>query len=135
MATTDEHDLLPLHADADATGFDKVLRGYDPRQVDDYLDRVDLALSENEARHADDNTRLLTADREIDALRGRLEQAEQRAEGRPEPASLVGKRLAAMLTLAEQESAAMRAEAQEQADQLLADARATADTEYATSLS
>lgn len=128
---TDEPDLVPLHSEAGPAGFDKVLRGYDPRQVDDYLDRVDAALSEADALHADDGERLATTERELAELRVRLEQAEQRAAGRPEPASLVGERLARMLALAEEESAAMRASAREEADQLILSARETAERDHA----
>jgi len=37
----DDEQLVPLSDDAQPSGFDVVLRGYDRRQVDDYLDRSD----------------------------------------------------------------------------------------------
>ena len=40
-------DLVPLDDDdAPQGGFRHVLRGYDPKQVEDYLDRVEVALNE-----------------------------------------------------------------------------------------
>ena len=89
---TDEPDVVPLQDAAEATGFDVVIRGYDRRQVDLYLDRVDVALTEADQRHGDDEQRAHGLQRELAGLRERLELAEARAEGKPEPASLVGER-------------------------------------------
>ncbi|MGI8537471.1 MAG: DivIVA domain-containing protein, partial [Mycobacteriales bacterium] len=51
-------DLLPLDHEQ-GVGFDVVrFGGYDRRQVDDYLDRVEVALTEADQRHADDRERL-----------------------------------------------------------------------------
>ena len=129
--SADEPDLLPLHDEAEPSSFDRALRGYDIRQVNDYLDRVEVALGEADARHTEDGERLAAQERELVALRQRLEQAEQRAAGRPEPASLVGERLARMLALAEEEAAAIREQASGEAEALLASARAAAAREQA----
>ena len=53
-----DEDLLPVTPDEQPSGFDVVLRGYDRRQVDDYLDRVEVALQEADARHAHDTARI-----------------------------------------------------------------------------
>ena len=45
MTTSDtQTDVAPQQEAVESTGFDVVLRGYDRRQVDDYLDRVEIAL-------------------------------------------------------------------------------------------
>ncbi|MDP9497621.1 MAG: DivIVA domain-containing protein, partial [Actinomycetota bacterium] len=116
---SDEQDLLPLQHDAEPVGFDVVLRGYDRHQVDDYLDRVDASLSDADARHASDGERIRGLERELGELRAELDRAQQRAEGRPEPASLVGERLTRMLALAEEEAAELRTSARRDADALL----------------
>jgi len=126
-----ESDLVPLQSDSEATGFDMVLRGYDRRQVDDYCDRVDAAMHEADQRHAEDGERLQSFEQEVAQLRTRLEQAEKRAAGQPEPASLVGERLARMLALAEEEAAALRASAREDADRMHAEAREASEREHA----
>ena len=68
---TDEPDVVPLQTEAEPTVFDKVLRGYDPRQVNDYLDRVDAALADADTRHGEDDERLTAAQGELEGLRQR----------------------------------------------------------------
>ena len=109
--------LLPLSAEEDAGGFDTVLRGYDKRQVEDYVERVEIALSEADRQHAEDGQRLAALEQEIVALRDRLADAEHRAAGLPEPSSRVAARAAEMLRLAEEE-----------ADQIVEQARSRAET-------
>ena len=67
---------MPLQTEPEPTGFDKVLRGYDPRQVDEYLDRVDAALTEADSRHAADGERLAALEADLEGLRARLQTAE-----------------------------------------------------------
>lgn len=104
--------------------------GYDPRQVEQYLDQVEVALNDAEDRHAEDGRRIAALEQQVEELTGRVGEAERRASGRPEPAALVGERLRKMLELAEEEAASIRAAARQEADALLRAAaeQATADT-------
>jgi DivIVA domain-containing protein len=111
-----DQDLVPLSDDPPPSGFDVVLRGYDRRQVDDYLDRVEVALTEADDRHAEDAHRLSALEATAADLHERLGDAERRAAGLPEAASVTGDRIAAMLRLAEEEAAAIRTAAREEAD-------------------
>jgi DivIVA domain-containing protein len=127
---TDEQ-LVPLSDEEQPSGFDVVLRGYDRRQVDDYLDRVEAALNDADARHADDAQRLTALEQQVTELHERLVDAERRAEGRPEPVPVSGDRIATMLRLADEEAAAMRAAAVADAQQIVADAQVRAGQESA----
>lgn len=128
----DDDQLVPLADEQQQpSGFDVVLRGYDRRQVDDYLDRVEAALNEADARHAEDAQRLTALEQQVVDLHDRLVDAERRAEGRPEPAPVAGDRIAAMLRLADEEAAAMRGAAQTEAQQIIADAQLRAGQESA----
>lgn len=111
-----DEDLLPLAADEqEAHGFDVVLRGYDRRQVEDYVERVEVALSDADRLHEADGVRLVALEQEVAALQARLVEAERRAAGLPEPASQLGERMATMLRLAEEEAEQIVAQAQERA--------------------
>jgi DivIVA domain-containing protein len=127
----DDDQLVPLTDDDQPSGFDVVLRGYDRRQVDDYLDRVEAALNEADARHADDAGRLAALESQVTDMHERLADAERRAAGRPEPAPLAGDRIAAMLRLADEEAAAMRAAAADEAERIVAEAQLRAGQESA----
>lgn len=125
-------DLVPLtSADDESTPgeFRRVVRGYDPKQVEDYLDRVELALNEADERHAEDSRRVAALEQQVGQLTARLTEAERRAAGRPEPASLLGERMATMLKLAEEEAAAIRDGARKEADALLKAAKEQAAAE------
>jgi DivIVA domain-containing protein len=131
MTSETMDDLVPLSDDEpQQNGFRHVLRGYDPRQVEEYLDRVEAALNDADERHAEDGRRVAALEQQVGELTARLGEAERRASGRPEPAALVGERLRAMLELAEQEAAEIRASARQEADALLgaAQEQAAADT-------
>lgn len=110
-----DHELLPLSDEQEATGFDVVLRGYDRRQVEDYVERVEVAMVDAERQHAEDGERLALLEQEVAALQSRLDDAEKRAAGLPEPASRIGERLATMLRLAEEEAEQLVAQARERA--------------------
>ncbi|MCW2599852.1 MAG: hypothetical protein JWM02_1681 [Frankiales bacterium] len=110
-----DDDLLPLPTEQETTGFDVVLRGYDRRQVEDYVQRVEVALSEADRQIADDGERLAALEVEVASLHSRVVEAEQVAAGLPEPASRVGERLATMLRLAEEEAEQIVTQAQERA--------------------
>lgn len=110
-----DDDLLPLSDEQEAAGFDVVLRGYDRRQVEDYVERVEIALADAERQHAEDGERLTVVEHEMSALQSRLVEAEQRAAGLPEPASRIGERLTTMLRLAEEEAEQLVTQARERA--------------------
>ncbi|HUR14891.1 MAG TPA: hypothetical protein VM097_10415 [Mycobacteriales bacterium] len=95
---------LVLMEDGGGSGFDVVLRGYDRRQVEDYVHRVELTLGDADRVHQEDGDRILALEEELAQARLALGEAERRAEGLPEPASLVGERIATMLRLAEEEA-------------------------------
>ncbi|MBK5307183.1 MAG: DivIVA domain-containing protein [Frankiaceae bacterium] len=127
----DDDQLVPLSDDDQPNGFDVVLRGYDRRQVDDYLDRVETALNEADARHAEDAGRLAALESQVTDMHERLADAERRAAGRPEPAPVAGDRIAAMLRLAEEEAESMRTAATDEAERIVADAQLRAGLESA----
>lgn len=127
-------ELVPMHDDQPTEDFAVVMRGYDRRQVDDYAYRVDLALNEADSRHAEDGARIGAMETELGELRERLTDAEQRAEGRPEPITLIGERVATILRLAEEEAVDARQQGAEQAAELLAEAKRQADREHAERL-
>jgi len=89
---------------ADSAGFDLAFRGYDRRQVEDYVERVEIALSDADRQHQQAVERLTAVELELAALRLELGDAERKAAGLPEPSSRVGERLLEMLRLAEQEA-------------------------------
>jgi DivIVA domain-containing protein len=122
-----DQDLVPLSDDPPPSGFDVVLRGYDRRQVDDYLDRVEVALTEADERHAEDAHRLAALEATAADLLERLVEPERRAAGLPEPASVAGDRISAMLRLAEEEAEAIRTAAREAADSATAARNAELD--------
>src|SRR3954471_7583471 len=127
----DDEQLVPLADDDQPSGFDVVLRGYDRRQVDDYLDRVEAALNDADARHADDAGRLAALESQVTDMHERLADAERRAGGRPEPAPGAGARMAGMRRLADEEAAAIRAAAAEDAERIVAEAQVRAGQESA----
>lgn len=119
-------ELVPLTGAA--AGFDLALRGYDRRQVDltvgrleDRLGQLESVLDASERQIsalADDNSR----------LRADLQAAHERlARGGAPTRAELGERMATMLRLAEEEAAALRSQAQAQAATVRADAEAAAD--------
>ena len=120
-------DLVPMEG-SEPVGFDVVrFGGYDRRQVDDYLDRIDEHINGLDARHAHDTARVTALQGELEELRTRLDDAEARAAGQPEPASRLTARLAEMLRLAEEEAAAIRAGAQAEAERVMTSATQQAE--------
>lgn len=110
-----EDDLLPLQGDHEAAGFDVVLRGYDRHQVEDYIERVELALGEADRAHREDGERLAALEEELRAAKVALSDLERRAAGMPEPLSNVGERVATILRLAEEEADEVVAHARDRA--------------------
>lgn len=113
--------LLPLSDVEDAGGFDTVLRGYDKRQVEDYVERVEIALGDADRQHAEDGQRLAALEHELTQLRERLADAEARAAGLPEPSSRVTARAAEILRLAEEEADQIVEQARSRAEHAVAD--------------
>lgn len=107
-----EPDLLPMTATPALPTFDLALRGYDRRQVDEYLDRIehDLAVAQADrdaasARIAASEKRLKVLDSELEAVREQLTES-----ARPTYAGL-GKRVEQLLSIAEEEAERLRADA------------------------
>ena len=116
-----------MHDEEEAGGFDKVLRGYDVRQVDDYVERVEIALGDADRRHLEDGQRLAALEQEIALLHERLADAEHRAAGLPEPSSRVAARAAEILRLAEEEAEQIVGQARDRAESAVADKTAELD--------
>jgi len=122
-----DNDLVPLHDEQEPSGFDVVLRGYDRRQVEDYVERVDLALAAADRQHGEDSDRMVTLENQVLSLRSAAAESEQRAAGLPEPASRLTERLATMLRLAEEEAEQIVEQAREQASRTMAERTAELD--------
>ena len=76
--TSVSDDLVPMEG-SEPVGFDVVrFGGYDRRQVDDYLDRIDEHINGLDARHAHDTARITALQGELEELRERLDDAEER---------------------------------------------------------
>ncbi len=102
--------------------FSEKFRGYDPDQVDDFLERVGAALSESQARAADLEHRVRELERQLDEAPART----------PEPVAQLSddeeiEQATRTLMLAKRTAEAAISEARAEANQLLADARATAE--------
>ena len=129
MAAEDQStELLPL-LDSDEPFFDVTMRGYDKRQVDDYVSRAAVQLAELTAARdaalatsADRAAQLASREAQIESLRA---QAAKRTETL-DPA-LVTDRIREMLQLATEEAAQTRRTAEIEAERVLAEARADAE--------
>jgi len=106
-------DLVPLD-DGDTADFDVALRGYNKQQVDDYVYRLELTLTDADQRHAEDGEKLSALQSRVQDVEEQLAETVRRAEGQPEPASRLMGRLAQMLALAEAEAATLREGAQQE---------------------
>jgi cell division septum initiation protein DivIVA len=129
MAAEDQStELLPL-LDSDEPFFDVTMRGYDKRQVDDYVSRAAVQIAELTATRdaalatsADRAAQLASREAQIESLRA---QAAKRTETL-DPA-LVTDRIREMLQLATEEAAQTRRTAEVEAERVLAAARADAE--------
>src|SRR3954447_3165257 len=129
MAAEDQStELLPL-LDSDEPFFDVTMRGYDKRQVDDYVARAAVQLAELTAARdaalatsADRAAQLASREAQIESLRA---QAAKRTETL-DPA-LGTDRIREMLQLATEEAAQTRRTAEVEAERVLAAARADAE--------
>jgi len=129
MAAEDQStELLPL-LDSDEPFFDVTMRGYDKRQVDDYVARTGARLAELAAARdaalatsADRAAQLASREAQIESLRA---QAAKKTETL-DPA-MVSDRIRDMLQLATEEAAQTRRGAELEADRVLTAARADAE--------
>ncbi|MFL6162949.1 MAG: hypothetical protein ACJ74U_12060 [Jatrophihabitantaceae bacterium] len=129
MAAEDQStELLPL-LDSDDPFFDVTMRGYDKRQVDDYVARAVAQLAELAAARdaalatsADRAAQLASREAQIESLRA---QAAKKTETL-DPAA-VSDRIRDMLQLATEEAAQTRRGAELDAERVLAEARADAE--------
>ena len=129
MAGEDQStELLPL-LDSDDPFFDVTIRGYDKRQVDDYVARAvaqiaDLTAARDAAlaTSADRAAQLASREAQIESLRA---QAAKKTETL-DPAA-VSDRIRDMLQLATEEAAQTRRSAEVEAERVLSSARADAE--------
>ena len=129
MAAEDQStELLPL-LDSDEPFFDVTMRGYDKRQVDDYVARAVAQIAELEAARdaalatsADRAAQLASREAQIESLRV---QAAKKTETL-DPAA-VSDRIRDMLQLATEEAAQTRRSAEVEAERVLTGARAEAE--------
>jgi hypothetical protein len=126
-----DDDLLPLSEDERPDDFDVVLRGYDRRQVNDHIARLEATLHEANSRIAEEAARMAAIEQQAVETHERLLDAERRASGQPEPVPVSGERIATMLRLADEEAKALKADAAATADALLTEARQRAAQETA----
>jgi DivIVA domain-containing protein len=121
-------DLLPLLSD-DEPHFDVAMRGYDKRQVDDYVARAEAEIAEMQAARdaalassADRAAQLANREAHIESLR---RQAAKGSESLS--AGTVSDRIRDMLQLATDEAAQTRRAAEEEAERVISAARADAE--------
>ncbi|HJQ02404.1 MAG TPA: hypothetical protein VJ851_12445 [Jatrophihabitans sp.] len=129
MAADDQNtELLPI-LDSDDPFFDVGLRGYDKRQVDDYVARAVAQIAELTA--ARDAALALSAERAalLASQQGQIEALNQRVanSNRPPDPATVSDRIREMLQLATEEATQTRHAAELEAERVLAAARADAE--------
>ncbi len=128
MAFNDSTDLIPLLGD-DGPDFDIAMRGYDRRQVDEYVARVEANLAE--AQRGRDNALAISADRaaQLANREAHIESLTRQAATATEnikPVN-VSDRIRDMLQLATDEAAQIRRAAEEETERVLAVARADSE--------
>ena len=129
MAAEEQHtELLPL-MDSDEPFFDVTMRGYDKRQVDDFVARTNAQLAD--LATARDQALATSADRaaQLAAHEAHIESLKARAAKKIEtlnPAA-VSDRIRDMLQLANEEAAQIRRAAEVEAERVVSSARADAE--------
>jgi cell division septum initiation protein DivIVA len=129
MAAEDRStELLPL-LDSDEPFFDVGIRGYDKRQVDGYVARIEAEIADLKA--ARDSALATSADRaaQLASREAHIESLKQQAAKtvKPPDSVTVSDRIRDMLQLATDEAAQTRRNAEEEADRVLAAARSDAE--------
>jgi len=112
MDSKGESDLFPMIAPPALPTFDLALRGYDRRQVDEYLDRLEHDLSVAQGDRDAASARIALTEKRLDELEAELQAArtELTESNHPTYAGL-GKRVEQLLSIAEEEAARLRADA------------------------
>lgn len=128
MVADEGSDFFPLADDDAPPQFDVVMRGYERRQVDAWMERLQAEVAElTDARDdalavAHDRANLIAElEDEIDALRYKAASVEHIDSGN------ISERIHDMLKLARDEAAQVRRSAEEEAERTLAAARAEAE--------
>ncbi|HLI74669.1 MAG TPA: hypothetical protein VKU86_12390 [Acidimicrobiales bacterium] len=103
----------------DGPTFDVVFKGYERTSVDEYMTRLHEWLLDSEERADQAAQAAADATREVDELRRRLADLEQRSLSSPEAAGAVGERVAHILRAALETGEAAQHHAQEEAAKLL----------------
>ncbi len=129
--TGDEHDFTltdsPWHLDS---GFDTALRGYQRRQVDNYVQEVQTAVTELVTRHAHAQQQIRDLTAQVVAVRAELLACEREHVADEQPtAQQLGSRLDRILVAAERQADELtrqaehaRAEARDEAEHVRAEA-------------
>jgi DivIVA domain-containing protein len=127
-ADNNNNEILPLLGD-DEPHFDVAMRGYDKRQVDEYVARAEAEIAETTA--ARDSALSASADRaaQLASREAHIESLTRQAAKASAPINPanVSERIREMLQLANEEAAQIRRSAEEQAEQVLTAARADAE--------
>lgn len=138
-------ELISLSEPAALPTFDLTLRGYDRRQVDEYLDRLEQTLSAAQADRDAGRAHTAALQRQVEELQAAVNSSRQKLleSTRPTYAGL-GERVAQLLRLAEEEAERLRSDAvrdishmRESADGLLSKAQekaARAEREFESTL-
>lgn len=112
MDSEGESDLFPMIAPPALPTFDLALRGYDKRQVDEYLDRLEHDLSVAQGDRDAASARIALTEKRLDELENELQAARaQLTEGDRPTYKGLGKRVEQLLTIAEEEAERLRADA------------------------
>lgn len=108
-----ESDLFPMIAPPALPTFDLALRGYDRRQVDEYLDRLEHDLSVAQGDRDAASARIALTEKRLGELESELAATRaQVTEGDHPTYAGLGKRVQQLLTIAEEEAERLRADAQ-----------------------
>jgi cell division septum initiation protein DivIVA len=112
---------------ADTVAFDLVLRGYDRRQVDEYMMALAIQLSEIRVAHQREQRRADRAEGEVRTIRGQLAARDETPAETTSPGPGFGYRVEKLLRAAEAEAVEARSSAAREATALLERAREDAE--------
>lgn len=112
MEREGESDLFPMIAPPALPTFDLTLRGYDRRQVDEYLDRLEHDLSVAQADRDAAAARIALTEKRLNELEHELQAARAQLTESSHPTYAgLGKRVEQLLSIAEEEADRLREEA------------------------